>query len=137
MKNTLLQFIEEEWGKKLFIFDRDSIAGNSIIGETIGSIQQSRKVIFVLTDTSLQNRHWEMVLYWAVRQGLNNVIMCCLGDMSIDKLPQSLTKVATKLQEKFPTHHLEFPLEAGCICGNENNMWDGLKIALDENSENE
>ena len=137
LKNTLLQFIEEELGKKLFIFDRDSIAGNSIIGETIGGIQQSRKVIFVLTDTYLKNQHWEMVLYWAVRQGLNNVIMCCPGDMSIDKLPQSLAKVATKLQEKYPTHYLEFPLEAGCICGNENNMWDGLKIALDKNSENE
>ena len=71
-----------------------------------------------------------MVLYWAVRQGLNNVIMCCLGDMNIDKFPPSLAKVAIELQERYPTHYLEFPLQTTCTGVSESTMWSNLRLAL-------
>ena len=130
LKDTLIKFVEKQWGKKLFIFDRNSNACNSIIGETIYGIQQSKKIIFILTDTYLKKGYWEMVLYWAVRQGLNNIIMCCLGDMTIDKLPRSLAKVAIELQERYPAHYLEIPLQAACF--SENDISNNLKLALEE-----
>ena len=36
--NKLVGKVEEEWGKKLFIFDRNASVGGSKIGETIGGI---------------------------------------------------------------------------------------------------
>ena len=135
LKNELVEMVEEGWGKKLFIFDRNSIAGNSIIGETITGIQRSKKVLFVLTDPYLKHGHWEMVLYWAVRQGLTNIIMCCLGETNLTSLPKTLARVASDLQENYPTHYMEFRHECSAI--NQTAMWESLKDALNDSSANE
>ena len=135
LKNELIEWVEEDWGKKLFIFDRDSIAGNSIIGETIAGIQRSKKVLFVLTDAYLKHGQWDMVLYWAVRQGLNNIIMCCLGETNLNALPKTLARVASDLQENYPTHYMEFRND--CFAKNQNAMWESLNHALKDISTNE
>ena len=97
--HDLTDHTEKQHGnnQERYNFDRNSIAGNSIIGETIYGIQQSRKVLFVSTDDYIKTGLWEIVLYWAVRQGLDNTIICCLGDMDIDKMPPSLAQVAIDL----------------------------------------
>ena len=128
--NELKGQVEDHWDKLLFIFDRNANPGGTKISEIIYGIQQSRKVLFVLTENYIKSGLWEMVLYWAVRQGLNNVIMCCLGDMNIDKFPPSLAKVAIELQERYPTHYLEFPLQSTCTGGSESAMWSNLRLAL-------
>ena len=135
LKHNLVKTVEGDWGKKLFIFDRDSIAGNSIIGETITGIQRSKKVLFVLTDAYLKHGHWEMVLYWAVRQGLPNIIMCCLGETNLTSLPKTLARVASDLQENYPTNYMVFRDECSAI--NQTAMWESLKHALNESSANE
>ena len=128
--NELRDHVEGRWDKLLFIFDRNASVGGTKISQIIYGIQQSRKVLFVLTENYIKSGLWEMVLYWAVRQGLNNVIMCCLGDMNIDKFPPSLAKVAIELQERYPTHYLEFPLQSTCTGVGESTMWSNLEIAL-------
>ena len=128
--NELKGQVEDQWDKLLFIFDRNANPGGTKISEIIYGIQQSRKVLFVLTENYIKSGLWEMVLYWAVRQGLNNVIFCCLGDMNIDKFPPSLAKVAVELQERYPTHYLEFPLQSTCAGCSESTMWNNLRLAL-------
>ena len=115
-------------GKKLDMIDKDTPAGTSIINLITDGLEKSRKVIFVLTETKLKKGFWEMVLYMAERQGLNNIIMCCLGDIKSDKLPKSLAQVAIELQKRYPSHYLEFSLE-----DNDNDvMWTCLREALEE-----
>ena len=53
--------------------------------------------MFVSTDDYIKTELWEIVLYWAVRQGLHNTVISCLGDMNIDKMPPSLAQVAIDL----------------------------------------
>lgn len=71
-----------------------------------------------------------MVLYWALEQGLINIVVCCLENITIGNLPVPLAKVAIQLQEKYPTNYLE-------ICPGiwdrfaEMDMWNNLRIALD------
>ena len=130
--NELKNYVEVNWGKSLFIFDRDAQCGGSKIGETVSGIQESRKVILVLTETYLKRGNWEMILYWAVEQGLSNTILCCLGGMTIDKLPRTVAKVAMQLQQRYPSNYLEFTAE-----GNNETMWNGLKMALEEDLEEE
>ena len=130
--NDLKDKAETEWNKTLFIFDRNAAVGGSKIREAIYGIQQSKKVLFVLTDLYVKSDLWEMVLYWAVRQGLGNIIMCCLEDMCIDKFPPELATVAIELQEKYPTHFLQFPSQTTCTRSSESTMWNKLKVALEE-----
>ncbi len=111
MKNILLPHVEEILGKRLHIFDRDSVVGNSRISELIYGMKHSTCTIFILTDDFLSLYEWEMVLYWAVRRGLNSIILCCIGGFVMDKMPPALGKVALEIQERFPTHYLEFPAD--------------------------
>ena len=125
--NKLVPYVERQWGKKLYIIDRDTPAGTFIINLIIYGLEKSRKVIFVLTETYLKKGYWQMVLYRAERQGLNNIIMCCLGDLKINKLPKSLAQVAIELQKRYPTHYLKFSLQ-----DNDDVVWTHLREALEE-----
>ncbi len=111
MKNILLPHLEDYLGKRLHIFDRDTQVGNSRIGELIDGMKHSKHTIFILTNDFLRYYEWEMVLYWAVRRGLDSIIFCCIGGFKIERMPPALGKVAIELQEKYPTHYLEFPAE--------------------------
>ncbi len=107
----LLPYVEKELGKQLYIFDRDSVVGNSRIGEIIHGMQHSSKTIFVVTTEFFTHYEWEMVMYWAVRRGLDSIVLCCLDGFTIEKMPPAFAKIAFEIQEKFPTHYLEFMLD--------------------------
>ncbi len=99
--------VENNLGKELHIFDRNSRVGNTRIGEIIHGMKHSTKTIFVITDLFFNCYEWEMVLHWAVRRGLDSIVLCCLDGFTIDRMPSSMAHVALEVQERFPTHYLE------------------------------
>ena len=103
----LLPHVENDLGKDLHIFDRNSIVGNTRIGEIIHGMKQSAKTLFVVTEVFFKYYEWEMVLYWAVRRGLDSIIICCLDGFTIDQMPSSMAHVALEVQERFPINYLE------------------------------
>ncbi len=111
MRYILLPHVEDHLHKRLHVFDRDSFAGNYRIAELIDGMKHSKHTIFILTDDFLRFYEWEMVLYWAARRGLDSIILCCIGGFKLESMPAALGKVALEIQEKHPTHYLEFPID--------------------------
>ena len=103
----LLPHVEEHLDKKLHIFDRNATLGNSRIGEIIHGMKHSKNTIFVITKDFFKYYEWEMVLYWAVRRGLESVILCCLDGFTIDQMPPNMAQVAIEVQQRFPINYLE------------------------------
>ncbi len=103
----LLPHVEDHLGKRLHIFDRNATVGNSRIGEIVHGMKHSTKTIFVMTKEFFKYYEWEMVLYWAVRRGLESVILCCIDGFAIDQMPPGMAQVAIEVQERFPINYLE------------------------------
>ena len=53
MKNHLRYFVQEKWGEKLIMFDRNAMVGTpkDKIQAIICAIEKSEKVIFALSET--------------------------------------------------------------------------------------
>ena len=78
--------------------------GNTRIGEIIHGMKHSTKTLFVVTEAFFKYYEWEMVLYWAVRHGLDSIIICCLDGFEIDQMPPNMAQVALEIQERFPVN---------------------------------
>ena len=125
MRYELLPRLEQEWGMKAFILDRDALVG-PFLEEVTNGIKHSEKKLFTVTPDFLRLYHWPMVLHWCVDSGLSTLIIVLIN-MKVRNLPPSLAKVAMALEKRYPTHVLYYKTD-----GDNKKVWSNLKIALDE-----
>ena len=125
MRYELLPRLEEEWGMKAFILDRDSLVG-PFLEEVTNGMKHSEKNLFIVTRDFLRLYHWPMVLHWSVDSGLSSIIIVLI-DMKVRNLPPSLAKVAMVLEKRHPTQVLYYKTGEDC-----KDLWINLKMALNE-----
>ena len=125
VRHELLPCVEDNWGMKAFILDRDALVG-PFLEEVTNGIKHSEKKLFVVTPYFLRYYQWPMVLHWCVDSGISSLIVLLI-DMKVRNLPSSLAHVAMALEKRYPTHVLHYKTGS-----DDTELWNNLKIALDE-----
>ncbi len=121
VKNHLISKVENEWSMSLFIFDRDPDPCDTKPHITVEAMNESRKIIFVLTEEYYKSDLWQLVLYGSLQQGMHNIIFCLIDGSNTEQLPQSLARVVHDVQQYHPMNYIMF---------NDSDCWNRLKHAL-------
>ena len=99
--NTLYKRMTEEMNMKVSIHDKDFIPGRDIAHEILRCIDNSRKVIFVLTRNYLKsdwtNYELEMARIHAFRSGRSGLIIILKDGLQVKEMPDLLKRMWWKV----------------------------------------
>lgn len=121
VKNILIPKIENSWKMKMCLEDRDILAGDVYVDAICSSIEQSRNVLFIITD-SFCDRNWghyeiERAKYEKFIRKLQKIIVIA-KQVSVENFPSELD-------------HIWTDVILINWCENESEMnWDKLRMVL-------
>ena len=122
----LYKKLSEEMKINICIHDKDFIPGRSIANEILRCIDQSRKVIFVVTRNFLEsdwgNYELEMARIHAFRSGRSGLLLILKDELLIDEMPDLLKRMWWKIVcMKWPKDETSEERKL---------FWHNLKIAM-------
>ena len=124
--NILYKHLTAHLGKQVCVHHKDFQVGNSIADEIIRCIDQSRKVIFVITrhflESEWSNYELEMARIHAFRSGRSGLIIIMKDSVPISDMPSVLKKIWWRVV------CLEFEHDDQI---NQGIFWDKLKLAIE------
>ena len=126
--NILYKHFTEDMNMSICVHDKDFIPGRSIANEILRCIDQSRKVIFVVTRSFLEsdwgNYELELARIHAFRSGRSGLLIILKDELLIQEMPELLKKMWWKIVcMKWPN--------AG-TCEDHQLFWHNLKLAMEE-----
>ena len=125
--NVLFRKLSRDINMNICIYDKDFIPGRSIASEILRCIDQSRKVIFVVTRNFLSsdwgNYELEMARIHAFRSGRSGLLIILKDELAIEEMPDLLKRMWWKIVcMKWPNNEQPDDLEV---------FWHNLKIAME------
>ena len=124
---VLYKRLTQDMNMNICIHDKDFIPGRSIASEILRCIDQSRKVIFVVTRNFLGsdwgNYELEMARIHAFRSGRSGLLIILKDDLAIEEMPDLLKRMWWKIVcMKWPNGEQLDDLEV---------FWHNIKIAME------
>lgn len=123
IKTVLLPKVEDEWGLKVCLKDRDFLVGVSRFDIEAESIQQSRHVMFIITPSFKNSKDYlfeiERVKYEKMMKNMANILVI-VKDISISDIPIELSYIWNNVSLVQWTENLE-KLDI---------IWQRMKICL-------
>ena len=108
--NETLLPMEHEWGMNFYFWDRDSLAGMSVIYELLTAIENSEKILFVVSDMLFAEHryHLEVVVHAAVDKGFGSIILCIVDEqlLNSNSLSRGFARLVLDVQRNYPGHYL-------------------------------
>ncbi|XP_070198249.1 toll-like receptor 3 isoform X4 [Littorina saxatilis] len=97
--DELLPLLEGEHGLRLFVEERDSIAGNVILDIITRYMDESERVLLLISD-SYNREGWrqcefELILYAAIEQH-KEIIVVLLGDVEAGRMTRDMRRMLTR-----------------------------------------
>ncbi len=90
---TLLPQVEENWGLKLCVGQRDFMVGTAIAENIVHAIDNSRKTILVITPGFAQSEWCDFEMHMGLTRGHNNIILIYKEDTDINDMDKVLRKL--------------------------------------------
>ncbi len=90
---TLLPHVEQEWGLKLCVGQRDFMVGTAIAENIVNAIDTSRKTILVITPGFVQSEWCDFEMHMALTRGHHNIVLIYKKNTEIKDMGKVLRKL--------------------------------------------
>ncbi|VDI04164.1 Hypothetical predicted protein [Mytilus galloprovincialis] len=125
IQKCLLPKIEEEWGLKVCLHDRDLLPGDITADAKAESIQQSRHVVFIITEHFTEGK-WgrfeiDRAKYEKYTTNLRKIIVI-LQNIRIEDIPDEIVNISNDVC------FIEMALDENEIINSTDNQRDWLKL---------
>ena len=111
VRHCLLPKVEDDWGFKLCVGQRDFLAGAAIAENIVNAVENSHRTLIILTPDFLKSQWCDFELHMALTRGHQNVIICYIKQVDHKKLSnvmKRLIKSLTYIEYGEDSGHQEF-----------------------------
>ena len=101
VRHSLLPKVEEEWGLKLCVGQRDFLAGAAIAENIVNAVENSHRTLIILTPDFITSKWCNFELHMALTRGHQHVIICYIRNvdqMKLTKVMRRLIKTLTYIE---------------------------------------
>ena len=86
----LVEQMETDWALSLYVKERDSVAGYSIAGNIVESLETSKFVLFVVTPNFCDDDWCDFALNMAILRDHRSLVMLCVRSMPHESMSRTL-----------------------------------------------